>query len=388
MNFGAINDEGGEKRLNVAITRARREFHVFSSIRSEDVDLGRTRAVGVRHLKHFLGYAERGSIALPSHDEGSLGPAENPFEEAVASVLRRYGWEVRTQIGVSGFRVDLGVVHPDHAGAYIAGIECDGALYHSSATARDRDKLRQAVLEGLGWSILRVWSTEWFRDSTGVSEGLHAALEKLLRKDRKDREARAVMQCNAQAEDENGASAVAVDDDSTAVDAWGRTEGGVEVDEADPVEAVADPDRFFDDDYAATLCRIILGVVEREGPMPLHELARKVAQVHGWQRTGRRIQEQVRNNLGAVEKHMEAARVFVWAPGSHASRIPFRGLNERAVRDISRAEIASVIDAHEALLSEAEDPALDLSRLLGIARLSKKGRAYLSGCILWRKKGE
>ena len=84
MNFGALNGAGGEKRLNVAVTRARRELHVFSSIRAERIDLERTRAVGVRDLKAFLDYAERGSIALPSRDEGSLGPAENPFEEAVA----------------------------------------------------------------------------------------------------------------------------------------------------------------------------------------------------------------------------------------------------------------------------------------------------------------
>ena len=99
MNFGAINGTGGEKRLNVAITRARRELHVFSSIRAEKIDLERTRAVGVRDLKAFLDYAERGPIALPSRDEGSLGPAESPFEGAVADALRAKGWEVRTQAG-------------------------------------------------------------------------------------------------------------------------------------------------------------------------------------------------------------------------------------------------------------------------------------------------
>ena len=180
MTFGPINGTGGEKRLNVAVTRARRELHVFSSIRAEQIDLDRTRAVGVKHLKEFLRYAELGPIALPSRDEGSLGPAESPFEEAVADALRAKGWEVRTQIGVSGFRVDLGVVHPDYAGSYLAGIECDGARYHSSATARDRDKIRQAVLEGLGWTILRVWSTEWFRDSSNVTGRIHLELARLL----------------------------------------------------------------------------------------------------------------------------------------------------------------------------------------------------------------
>ena len=190
MNFGALNGIGGEKRLNVAITRARRELHVFSSIRAEQINLARTHAVGVRDLKAFLDYAERGSIALPARDEGSLGPAESPFEEAVAEALRLKGWEVRTQIGVSGFRVDLGVVHPDAAGSYLAGVECDAAQYHSSASARDRDKVRQAVLEGLGWTILRVWSTDWFRDTAGVTERVHTELAGLLEHDREARAAR------------------------------------------------------------------------------------------------------------------------------------------------------------------------------------------------------
>ena len=188
MNFGALNADGGEKRLNVAVTRARRELHVFASLTHDQIDLSRTRATGVRDLKTFLDYAERGPVALAAPEEGSLGPAENPFEEAIADAFRSKGWEVRTQIGVSGFRIDLGIVNPDRAGAYLAGIECDGATYHSSATARDRDKVRQAVLEGLGWTIQRIWSTDWFRDPAAVADRLHDRLEALLEEDRAARQ--------------------------------------------------------------------------------------------------------------------------------------------------------------------------------------------------------
>ncbi|MBB3713507.1 very-short-patch-repair endonuclease [Limimaricola variabilis] len=184
MNFGALNAEGGERRLNVAITRARRELHVFASLGAGDIDLGRSRARGVADLKAFLDYAERGAVALPARDEGSLGPAENPFEEAVARSLEARGWEVRTQIGVSGFRIDLAVVHPDRGGAYLAGIECDGASYHSAATARDRDRIRQSVLEGLGWRIERVWSTDWFRAPAHVADRIDGRLRHMLAADR------------------------------------------------------------------------------------------------------------------------------------------------------------------------------------------------------------
>ena len=184
MNFGALNPEGGEKRLNVAVTRARFELHVFASLDSRQIDLTRTNSTGVAHLKQFLDYVERGPVALSAVDEGSLGPAENIFEEAVAEGLRGKGWDVRTQIGVSGFRIDLGIVHPDHAGAYVVGVECDGYTYHSSATARDRDRIRENVLTELGWKILRVWSTDWFRNCDEAADRLHASLTVLLEEDR------------------------------------------------------------------------------------------------------------------------------------------------------------------------------------------------------------
>lgn len=184
MAFGAVNLDGGEKRLNVAVTRAKSEFHVFASITAEDINAGRAKGVGVSHLKNYLAYAERGAVALPGMDEGSLGPAESPFEESVAAMLRARGWEVRTQIGVSGDRIDLGIVHPDRPGAYLAGVECDGATYHRSATARDRDQIREGVLRNLGWRFLRVWSTDWFMRREDALQRLDDALNDLLKADR------------------------------------------------------------------------------------------------------------------------------------------------------------------------------------------------------------
>ena len=102
----------------------------------------------------------------------------------MAEALERKGWRVHTQIGASSFRIDLGVVHPDFPGRYLAGVECDGATYHSSATARDRDKLREQVLRGLGWEILRIWSTDWWVNPGGTLERVHLALQALLTSER------------------------------------------------------------------------------------------------------------------------------------------------------------------------------------------------------------
>ncbi|WP_310620560.1 DUF4011 domain-containing protein [Flexibacterium corallicola] len=180
MSFGALNQEGGERRLNVAITRAREELVIYSGITADNIDLSRTRALGVRHLKAFLDYAQKGAKALPATVSGSMGGYDSPFEEAVASTLEKLGWTVVPQVGVSGFRIDLGVVHPTKPGAFLAGIECDGATYHRSATARDRDKVREQVLRNLGWEILRIWSPDWWYDSEKTAQRIHSTLTELL----------------------------------------------------------------------------------------------------------------------------------------------------------------------------------------------------------------
>ena len=184
MNFGPLNREGGERRLNVAITRSKSEMVVFSTLRPDHIDLSRTQAGAVADLKDFLDYADRGTPALGTTAPRSVGDADSPFETAVADALRSKGWRVAPQIGVSAYRIDIGVVHPDHPGRYLAGIECDGATYHSSAVARERDKVRQLVLEGLGWTLLRIWSTDWWTDKVRATETIDSQLRACLEEDR------------------------------------------------------------------------------------------------------------------------------------------------------------------------------------------------------------
>jgi len=180
MNFGPLNKDGGERRLNVAVTRARHELRVFTSLLPEHIDITRTNAVGVRDLKLFLDFARRGSRAFMEEVLGRVGDFESPFEQAVAAALVEKGWQVHPQIGVSSFRIDLGIVNPDLPGRYLAGVECDGGAYRRAATARDRDKLRERVLRGLGWEILRVWSTEWWTSRERAVNKLDEQLTKLL----------------------------------------------------------------------------------------------------------------------------------------------------------------------------------------------------------------
>ena len=161
MNFGPLNRDGGERRLNVLITRARRRCVVYSNFLAADLDLRRSKARGIQALKTFLKYAATGILDVP---KVTGREADSPFEDAVAAALRARGHEIEHQVGSAGFFIDLAVVDPDRPGRYMLGIECDGAKYHSARSARDRDRLRQQVLEGLGWTIHRIWSTDWFRN--------------------------------------------------------------------------------------------------------------------------------------------------------------------------------------------------------------------------------
>ena len=143
------------------ITRARRRCVVYSNFVGADLDLRRSRARGVEALKTFLEYAQTGNIDIP---RVTGREADSPFEEAVADRLRARDFDVDHQVGSAGFFIDLAVRDSSRPGRYVLGIECDGAAYHSARSARDRDRLRQQVLEGLGWKIHRIWSTDWFRN--------------------------------------------------------------------------------------------------------------------------------------------------------------------------------------------------------------------------------
>ena len=180
MNFGPINRDGGERRLNVLITRARYKIEIFSAIKASDFNMDNTSKRGVQLLQWYLDFAERGEIALEQNISTIISDHfDLPFEEFVCQELRLRGYDVKTQIGCSGYKIDLAIRDKNNPGKFILGIECDGASYHSSATARDRDRLRQEILEKLGWKIYRIWSTDWFKNPKQQIDKLLYTIENL-----------------------------------------------------------------------------------------------------------------------------------------------------------------------------------------------------------------
>ena len=177
MNFGPINRNGGERRLNVLITRAKQQCHVFTNLRADDIDLERSKASGVRALKTFLAYAETGVMPGDVPYEGDFA-VESPFQRAVARRLEERGYEVHQEVAAAAQFIDIRIVDPQSPGRYVIGIECDGASYYSSRSARDRDRLREEVLRGLGWELHRIWSTDWFRNPERELERAVEAIER------------------------------------------------------------------------------------------------------------------------------------------------------------------------------------------------------------------
>ena len=179
LNFGPINKQGGERRLNVAITRARNKIIVVSSIKAGDIDLSNSKSEGLRILRDYLKYAESGGERLEDNSYSNELKFDSPFEEDVYHALKDRKYAIRTQVGCSGYRIDLAIVDKNYPGQFLLGIECDGASYHSSPTARDRDRLRQQVLERLEWKIHRIWSTDWFRNKPQQIELVVRKIEEL-----------------------------------------------------------------------------------------------------------------------------------------------------------------------------------------------------------------
>ena len=177
QRFGPINGVAGRRRLNVLFSRAKEQIVTFSSMTAADITADENGNAGAYMLKRWLEYAATGRL-----EAGEVVDREpdSDFELYVAQQILAMGCEPVHQVGVVGYFIDIGVRHPRYPHGFLMGVECDGATYHSSRSARDRDRLRQEVLEGLGWTLYRVWSTDWFRNPVAEAERLREAIEAQL----------------------------------------------------------------------------------------------------------------------------------------------------------------------------------------------------------------
>jgi len=182
MNFGPLSKSGGERRLNVAVTRAKYNVKLVGSIIPTDIQIDKISSDGPKLLRAYIDFAMNGTESLLRETTVfDVTEHDSPFEEAVYNFLDKKGYKVATQVGCSGYRIDMAVKHPKLSGVYVLGVECDGAAYHSARTARERDRLRQEVLENMGWTIYRIWSTDWIKDQIVEGERLITAVDNAIK---------------------------------------------------------------------------------------------------------------------------------------------------------------------------------------------------------------
>jgi len=348
MNFGPLNNDGGERRLNVLISRARERCEIFSGITDEDIDLNRTRSRGVKSLKAYLKFARTDQLDMPIASERGH---DSIFEEEVAKAISGLGYEVIPQTKEAGFFIDLAVVDPDRLGCYLLGIECDGASYHSSRWARDRDRLRQQVLEDRGWSIHRIWSTDWF----------HRPEDELRKVVRAIDAARITASENSVANSagENKKSSLPLGMKSSPLvttnikrlEADGGSTLAINTISQPYVEASFPVDRNFaiHDLPTDALSSVVIEIVKVEGPIHQDEIARRITRLCGVSRTSQRI-------ATAVEKAAEEAEIrgqlkrngLFWSTSNQQSP-PIRDRSNVMSKTIRKTEYVPPAEIHKAL---------------------------------------
>lgn len=320
MRFGPLGTEGGERRLNVLISRAKQRCEVFGSMTDEDIDpdFAQTRK-GVFAFKLFLHFARTGRMTMA---ESTGRDHDSVFEEQVARALQDRGYQVHRQVGLAGFYIDLAIADEAHPGRYLLGIECDGASYHGARSARDRDRLRQSVLESHGWMIHRVWSTDWFQrpgqELDRIVERIQAAKEEAIATGSKAH--RAVPYEIVTVERHDVTEIGIAETDANAILAY------VEATPMRPSHITCE----LHETPRGTLSAMAEEVVNIEGPVHLDEVVARIRGAWGLRRAGGRIQEAV---ASAVEVSVRLGRLerdgdFLTVPG----RVP-------QVRD--RSEVAS-----------------------------------------------
>ena len=308
MRFGPVNNDGGERRLNVLFSRARMRCEIFVSFDWREIDLTRTQADGPRVLRKFLSFAETGRLGRDPELTG-LGP-DSPLEEDVAQIIAGLGYLVDHQVGSAGFRIDLGVRHPTRPSLYILAVECDGATYHSALWARERDRLRQQVLEHQGWRFHRIWSTDWYYRRELEVKRLQTALSRAL-------EAAGRAGPPGANRNGNGHAPAPPEPDGIPPDPQDGPRkplayqganvtylGSVAPHEVDPQQ----------------LAGLVKRIVESEGPMHRLLVARRITEAFGYARTGSRIVEAVDRALRWVVRQGAIGRSgeFFMTPAQRA----------------------------------------------------------------------
>lgn len=374
MSFGPLNNEGGERRLNVLITRAKNRCEVFTNLTSSDMTIGPNAKFGIRALKSFLYFAQHGKFESDS-EEAPYKP--QPFEKIVAETLRNAGYIVREKVGSAGFYIDMAVVDAANPGRYLLGINCDGKSYQAAKSTRDRDRLRNTVLEGMGWNLLNVWSLDWFRNPAGELNLLIDTIER----------------AKTQAEQNDTIEEELMEELKNLI----REERVEELDVVYPAYELANlpPDVAHQELHMFPLVKLgnwVHDVVLVESPVHFEEMARRIADANGISKIGSRV----RASLTAAADYAVSSGLisrkgdFLWHPAKELNTIRDRSLlsgNSRKIAYITPEEInhAVVKVVGDSVAIQADNAVLLVAKLLGYGRATEDMRKHIIDVIEYSK---
>lgn len=382
QNFGPVGRDGGERRLNVLITRARKRCEVFSSIVAEDIRFDGVGKPGVGALKEFLKLAKDGYASIATTTERGF---DSPLEESIALAVRNLGYAVHPQVGMSGFFIDLAVIDPKNEGRYVLGIECDGAAYHSSRYARERDRLRQEILERRGWKIHRVWSTDWFYKPEREIERIKAAIEAASTVERVSRPASPTNEEPLPAEGEKQQRRGFGESEES----YGREVTGLPLYEmanfrvhSTPVHPQSLSER--------ELVHSVKRIVEIEQPIHTDQVGRRLASVCGKQRATNNIREIALKGLRAAKREGDLIadgdfwRLFRADTSVVRDRSRLEaseGVRKPEYIAPSEVEAAAILVLEQSLAIERDSLITEVARLLGFSRTGPDIRAAVEKVI-------
>lgn len=353
MNFGPLNNNGGEKRLNVAVSRARREMIVYSSLKASQIDLKRTKARGVEGLKHFLGYAEQQILIQTetSHKDSS----DIMISEQIANSLRLRGHLINTNIGRSNFRVDIAIATPSNRCDYSVGILLDGKGYHNTQTTRDREIVQPTILNMLGWKIMHVWTVDWINNPDRVIARIEKCIE-----EKKDSE-------------------ISIKQETFDVSQEKVEEMESNVKEYEFFSTPKDIELMSDEELA-------IGILSCEQPMTLMYLCRRVCSYRGSSRVTPTLIASIKD---VAERKMFIEHlgdsIILWIDKEHAASFcGYRQANERDITDIPLVEVvnAIILTIQEQLAIKRDALTLIVAKKLGFTRRGAKVERVLEDAIM------
>lgn len=338
MNFGPLNREGGWRRLNVAISRARKAMIVYSVLRPEQIDLSRTRSEGVAGLKGFLEFAEKGRLAVIQHDS-AVPAADSTVAESIAKAIAEMGYDVKCAIGSSEFKVDIGVIDPENEEEYILGILLDGSAENS--TAQDKFVLQPGVLKGLGWNLIRIWTLDWFDDRQRVLRSIKAAIENVPKQEKsvKVRVKPTVFAAAAfEKEDISKLAATAREDYVTA-----------------EIGVIGTSDEYYLPQNKRRIKEIAEKIIAVEAPISRKLLMKKVLSAWSITRGGARVESIFTDVMSSVPATatQDEDRVFIWRDDQRPEEYSaYRADSESAKRMADNIPSEEILCAASEVLSE------------------------------------